>query len=69
MWGCGGGDFAVQSHSMGGVRGRAENTRAHTHTHRNGHANIAPTLLVTYPYNVPDKRHGKGGPNDLSLSI
>ena len=43
MWGCGG-DSAVQSHSMGGVRGRAEgHTHTHTHrnTHRNVHANVA----------------------------
>ena len=42
-----GGGSAVQFHSMGGVRRRAEgHTHTHTHTgiHRNVHANVAPTL-------------------------
>ena len=37
MWGCGG-DSAVQPHSMGEVRGERRDT------HRNVHANVAPTL-------------------------
>ena len=40
---CGGAgnDSAVQPHSMGGVRAGDE---GHTHTQRNAHANVAPTL-------------------------
>ena len=35
------GDWVVQSHSMGGVRGRAE---GHTGMQRNEHANVAPAI-------------------------
>ena len=43
MSGCGGGDSAVQSRSMGGVSG-GTHTGTHTHTQRNVHANVVPTL-------------------------
>ena len=48
-------DSPVQSHGMGGVRGRAEgHTGTHTHTQRNVHANVAPTLQRPTPLKVPD---------------
>ena len=41
-----GGDSAVQSHSMGGVRGRAEgHTGTHTHTHTGTHAGTYTRML------------------------
>ena len=43
--GGGGGGSAVQPHSMGGFRGgEAGHTQEHIYTHRNVHANAAPTL-------------------------
>ena len=39
-----GGDSGVQPHSMDRVRGERRDTEEHTHTHRNVHANVAPTL-------------------------
>ena len=38
LWG---GDSAVQPHSMGGVR---RDTHTGTHTQRNVHTNVSPTL-------------------------
>ena len=41
----GGGDSAVQPHSMGRVRGVEEGyTHTHRGTHWNAHVNVAPTL-------------------------
>ena len=50
MWGCGG-DSAVQPGFRGGEEGHTHtHTYTGTHTHTgNVHANVAPTLLATYP--------------------
>ena len=54
-----GGDSAVQSHSVSGLRGRAEgHTQEHTHTHtqeRTGECCTYP--LATYP--LKSARHNK----------
>ena len=47
MWG-GGGDSAVQPHSMGGVRG-GEEGHTHTHTHTQEHTQERTRECCTYP--------------------
>ena len=56
-----GGDFAVQSHSMGGVRGsaeghththREEKTHTHTHTHTQERT-VGPTIITLHEFIVP----------------
>ena len=64
MWGCGGGDSAAQSHSMSGVRGAEQYTRAHrgthTHTEELTRGNRCTYPSATYPLKsgrVNLKRH------------
>ena len=56
MWGCGG-HSAVQSHSMGGFRGRAEghtHTHTHPHTHTGTHTHTGMyTRMLHLPFSDP----------------
>ena len=65
MCGCGvGGDFAVQSHSMGGVRGRAEG-HAQEHPHTGTYTRMLHLPFSDLPFKkVPARGRGRVWPRE-----